>query len=157
MERIIERNGVMQKKLTIGFVAIILFVSLFSIYLIYNQEKEPLWGQSEIDILYKLAENEVGKHMVEGVAVNDDATEVEFHLLEPKMKNAISVQYSILYGMKDDYDIAVKFVFYKEQGNAQTIYLKTTFNADTLANFDWSTLSKHNLQDFADEYNYFSE
>lgn len=112
--------------------------------------EEPIWVQ---DKLYELAVNELGEKYVENVAA--DATTVKFLLTEPNPDNAALVQYAILYRMKDDYNMTVKFVFYRERGNVQSAYLRSTFNADTLASFDWDTVHIHNLKDYADKYNQF--
>ena len=57
--------------------------------------------------------------------------------------------------MKDDYNMTVKFVFYKEYGNTQTAYLRSTFNADTLASLDWDEVSILNIKEYAEQYNEF--
>lgn len=112
--------------------------------------EEPIWVQ---DKLYELAVNELGEKYVENVVA--DATTVKFLLTEPNPDNAALVQYAILYRMKDDYNMTVKFVFYRERGNVQSAYLRSTFNDDTLASFDWDTVHIHNLKDYADKYNQF--
>lgn len=100
-----------------------------------------------------LAVDVLGENRVENVAI--DSETVKFLLTDPNPDNAALTQYTILYSMKDDYKMTVKFVFYKESGNVQTAYLRSTFNADTLTNFDWNKVNISNLKDYADEYNQF--
>lgn len=103
--------------------------------------------------LQDLAESVVGKANVESVAA-DDST-VKFLLTEPHPADALLIQYTILYRMKDDYNMTVKFVFYEEYGNVQTAYLRSTFNADTLASLDWDEVSILNIKEYAEKYNEF--
>lgn len=103
--------------------------------------------------LQDLAESVVGKANVENVAA-DDST-VKFLLTEPHPADALLIQYTILYRMKDDYNMTVKFVFYEEYGNVQTAYLRSTFNADTLASLDWDEVSILNIKEYAEKYNEF--
>lgn len=103
--------------------------------------------------IYDLAKSIVGEDNVENIAV--DNSTVKFLLTEDHPADALLIQYTILYRMNDNYNLTVKFVFYKEEGNAQTAYLRSTFNADTLARLDWNSVSILNLKDYASEYNEF--
>ena len=103
--------------------------------------------------LCDLAESVVGEENVDNIAV--DNSTVKFLLTEDHPADALLIQYAILHRMNNNYDMTVKFVFYKEKGNAQTAYLRSTFNADTLATLDWNTVSILNLKDYASEYNEF--
>ena len=104
-----------------------------------NDSDEPIWIEDE---LKELAVNELGADKVENVAA--DAFTVKYLIDEPEEENAWLEQYSILYRMKDDYNLTVKFVFYSEKGNSSSAYLKTEYSADTLKNLDLDSISDFN-------------
>jgi len=107
--------------------------------------EEPIWVE---DKLYQLAVNELGADKVENVAA--DATTVKYLITEPNTENANLIQYAILYRMKDEYNMTVKFVFYKEKGNVSTAYLRKTYSAKTLSQLDWNNVSILDIQNYAD-------
>ena len=104
-----------------------------------TEADEPVWIEDE---LYELAVNELGADKVENVAA--DAFTVKFLIDEPDEENAWLEQFSILYRMKDKYNLTVKFVFYSEKGNSSSAYLKTEYNAETLKDLDLDSISDFN-------------
>jgi len=104
-----------------------------------SESDEPVWIEDE---LYELAVNELGVDKVENVAA--DAFTVKYLIDEPEEENAWLEQFSILYRMKDDYNLTVKFVFYSEKGKSSSAYLKTEYSTETLENLDLDNISNFN-------------
>ncbi len=110
-----------------------------------SDPEEPIWVE---DKLYQLAVDELGEDNVENVAA--DATTVKFLLTEPNAENVNLIQYAILYRMKDEYNMTVKFVFYKERGNVSTAYSRKTYSAKTLSQLDWDNVSILDIEKYAE-------
>ncbi|MBR5801065.1 MAG: hypothetical protein IKY23_13505 [Lachnospiraceae bacterium] len=99
--------------------------------------------------LYKVAVEAIGSDdRIQNIAY--DATTVKYLLTAGNEDEALLIEFSILYKMREAFDnMEVKFVFYTEEGNPSSAIRKSSYSADVRKN-----MNLEEMKDYHDLINY---